>query len=123
MITAAVELAFVRLRPGDEVVLPISERLSAVEKLLTCYAEGRTVDPVSSKRVMRLGTLGTSLLRRTLRRSDYSPQYSVEMGGVVALVGRLVDLAATLTQLSFELSASDQRRFRNLASAVAKYSR
>jgi multidrug resistance protein MdtO len=33
-ITGAVELAFVRLRPGDEVVLPITERLSAVENLL-----------------------------------------------------------------------------------------
>ena len=31
VITAAVELAFVRMRPGDEVVLPIGDRLSAVE--------------------------------------------------------------------------------------------
>ena len=29
VITAAVELAFVRLRPGDEVILPITERLAA----------------------------------------------------------------------------------------------
>ena len=59
------------------------------------------------------------MLRRALRRSDYSPQYSVEIGGVAALVGRIVGLAATLTQLSFELSANDQRRFRNLAETVA----
>jgi multidrug resistance protein MdtO len=58
-------------------------------------------------------------LRRALRRSDHSPQYSIETGGVAALVGRLVDLAATLTQLSFELSVSDQRRFRDLATTVA----
>lgn len=61
---------------------------------------------------------GISLLPLALRRSGYSHQYSAEIGGVAALVGRLIDLAATLTQLSFELSANDQRRFRNLASTV-----
>jgi multidrug resistance protein MdtO len=119
LITGAVELAFVRLRPGDEVVLPVTERLAAVENLLTCYAEARAVDPATEKQILRLETLGTSLLRRTLRRSDYSSQYSVEIGGVVVLVGRLVDLAATLTQLGSKLSVSDQKRFRNLASIVA----
>jgi len=41
------------------------------------------------------------------------------MAGVVGLVGRLVDLAATLTQLNFEPGANDQKRFRNLISALA----
>jgi len=41
------------------------------------------------------------------------------MGVVVALVARLVDTAATLTQLSFEPSAGSQTAFRNLATAVA----
>jgi multidrug resistance protein MdtO len=119
VITGAVELAFVRLRPGDEVVLPIAEQLAAVKNLLTCYADSCPVDRATQKQIIRLRTLGTSLLRRTLQRSDYSAHYSVEIGGVVVLVGRLVDLAATLTQLHFPLSVSDQRRFRNLASTVA----
>ncbi|HTF66776.1 MAG TPA: FUSC family protein [Edaphobacter sp.] len=119
VITAGVEFAFVRLRSGDEVVLPIAERLAAVENLLTCYAESRPVDPAIEREIIRLDMQGTSLLRLALRRSDYSHQYSVEIGGVVALVGRLVDLAATLTQLSFEQSANDQRRFQNLASTIA----
>jgi multidrug resistance protein MdtO len=41
------------------------------------------------------------------------------MGAVVALVGRLVDTAATLTQLRFESSAGSQTAFRYLATAVA----
>ncbi|HEY6769192.1 MAG TPA: FUSC family protein [Candidatus Sulfotelmatobacter sp.] len=118
VVTGAVELAFVRLRQGDEVVLPVSDRLSAVANLLSCYAEGRTVDRGVEQKVIRFAALGTSLLRRTLRRSDYSPQGSVEMGGIAAVVGRLVDLAETLPQLSFDLSASDRSRFRNLASTV-----
>src|SRR6201996_3931767 len=119
VITAGVELVFARLRSGDEVVLPIAERLAAVETLLTCYADGRPVDPAIEQEIIRLGMQGTSMLRLALRRSDYSHQHSIEIGGVAALVGRLVDLAATLTQLRFELSVSDQRRFRDLAAAVA----
>jgi multidrug resistance protein MdtO len=119
VVTGAVELAFLRVRPGDEVILPLSDRLLAVTSLLTCYAEGRAVDPATQDQILRLETLGTSLLRRSLRRSSYSSAYSVEMGGVTALVGRLVDLAATLTHLGFEASASDQKRLRNLASALA----
>src|SRR6201995_172124 len=69
VITAGVELAFVRLRPGDEVVLPITERLAAVEKLLTCYADGRPVDPAIEREITRLDLQGTSLLRLALRRS------------------------------------------------------
>jgi multidrug resistance protein MdtO len=119
MITAGVELAFARRRPGDEVVLHISDRLSAVETLLSCYADGRAVDPGTKKTINRLEMVGTSLLRRILRRSDYSPQYSANMAAVAALAGRLIDLAATLGQLRVEPSASDQRRFRKLASVLA----
>jgi multidrug resistance protein MdtO len=118
-ITAGLELVFTRLRSGDEIVFPISERLTAVQKLFSCYAQGSTVDPGVEKNVIRLGTLGTSSLRRTLRRSGSSPQYAAEIGGVAVLVGRLIDLAATLTQLSPEVPVSDQRRFQNLASTVA----
>ena len=118
VITAAVELAFVRLRPGDEIVLPITARLAAVENLLTSSVEDRTADPAIEQKLIRLQMLGTSLLRRTLRRSDYSTQYSIEMGGVAALVGRLVDLSAALIQLRSDASTSDHRRFRNLAVAI-----
>jgi multidrug resistance protein MdtO len=119
VITAGVELAFARPRPGDEVVLPITERLSAIENFLSCYAGGRTVDPAVEQKVIRLEMLGTSTLRRILRRSNHSLQYSVRMGGVAVLVGKLIDLAAALSQLSFKPSASNQRRFRNLASTIA----
>lgn len=119
VIAAGVELVFVRLRSGDEVVLPIAERLTAIENLFNSYAEGRAVDPATERDIIRLNMQGTSLLRLGLRRADYPQQYSAEIGGVVALVGRLVDLAAPLMQLDFEPSDNDRRRFRDLASAVA----
>jgi multidrug resistance protein MdtO len=119
VITAGIELAFARLRPGDEIVLPIAEQLSAVENLLSCYAEGRTVDPAVEQQVIRFEMLGTSMLRRILRRSHHTNQYCARMGAVAVLVSRLIDLAAALSQLSFKPSASDQVRFRNLASSIA----
>ena len=118
-ITAGVELAFARLQPGDEIVLPITDQLSAVADLLTCYAEGRTVDPALEQQVIRLDMLGTSRLRRILRRSNHSHHYCERMGAVAVLVRRLIDLATALSQLSFRPSANDRLRFRNVASNVA----
>ena len=119
IVTAAVELAFVRMKPGDNVVLPLAERLAAVESLLACYIENRPVDRATEDKITRLAILGTSSLRRVLNRSDYSSPYRAQMSGVVALVGRLVDIAEALTQLSFEPSGPDKEQLRNLASIVA----
>src|SRR6266851_4505643 len=118
-VTTAVELAFARMKPGDDIVLPIAERLAAVQSLLTGYFEERPVDREAEK-IARLAMLGTSTLRSTLRRSDYSPEYIAQMSGVVALVGRLMDIAAALTQLSFEFSATGQKQLRNLAATLAR---
>src|SRR5260370_997102 len=118
-VTAAVEVAFVRTKPGDDIVLPVAERLAAVQSLLNGYLEDRPVDREVEK-IAGLAMLGTSTLRSALRRSDYSPEYTAQMSGVVALVGRLMDIAATLTQLSFEFSATDQKQLRNLAATVAR---
>src|SRR5260370_25283964 len=120
VVTALVELALARMKPGDNVVLPIAERLAAVESLLARYAEGGPVDHATEKKVIRLGMLGTSMLRRVLRSSDYSPHYRAQMSGVVALVGSLVDVAATLTQLRFEPSGADQKQVRNLTVTLAR---
>jgi multidrug resistance protein MdtO len=118
LVTAAMELASAHVNPGDDIVLPIADRLSAVESLLDCYAEGCPTD-ASKKRVIRHGMLGTSSLRRLLCRSDYSAQYTAQMSCVVALVGRLVDIAAALTELSFRPTDTDAEHLRILGMAVA----
>ena len=119
VVTSVVELTFRRVRPGDDIVMPVADRLAAIHSVLICYSEGRPVDQATEEKVIRLGMLGTSTLRRALQRSDYSPQYRAQMSGVVALVGTLVDITTALTQLSFEPSSFDQDHLRNLAAAVA----
>jgi multidrug resistance protein MdtO len=119
VVTSGVELAFRRMRPGDEIVVPVADRLAAIHSVLICYSEGRSADQATVEKVTRLGMLGTSTLRRALRRSDYSPQYRAQMNGVVALVGSLVDITTALTQLSVESSTMDRDHLRTLAAAVA----
>jgi multidrug resistance protein MdtO len=119
VVTSALELAFGRVRPGDDIVLPVADRLAAIHDVLTCYSETRSVDQATEEKAIGAGMLGTSTLRRVLLRSDYSPPYKAQMSGVVALVGRLVDITTALTQISFEPSSFDQEHLRKLAAAVA----
>jgi multidrug resistance protein MdtO len=118
VVTAAIELTSARVNPGDEILLPVVERLSAVEHLLDCYSQGNPTD-ASKRKVIRFGMLGTSSLRRLLRRSEYSTQYRAQMSCVVALVGRLIDIAATLTGLSFQPTDTDTEQLRSLGMTVA----
>jgi multidrug resistance protein MdtO len=119
VVTVAVELAFARRRPGDEVVLPIAHRLAAVEGLLARYMEGQAADQATVDKITRYAMLGTARLRPLLRRSDYSRQYRVQMASVVVLVGWLVDVAATLPELSVTPSSNDQKQLHDLAAAIA----
>ena len=113
--TLVVELAFVRRKPGDQIVQPIVERLGAVEKFLVGVADGRPVGDATASNLARLGMVGTSRLRRILLRSHYSPHFVEQMGAVTALTGRIVDTAANWTPPSAPLSDDDRKRIRRLA--------
>jgi multidrug resistance protein MdtO len=119
MVTVLVELVFAKMTPGDDLVRSLAERLDCVEEVLTSYLADRPVDPATGKNVTRLAVLGVSRLRRFLRRSTYSRAYREQMSAVVALVGRLVDIAANLTQLSIPFSADKQQRIRALTASIA----
>jgi len=119
VITVLVELVYAELRPGDELVRSIAERLACVEDLLNCCIAARARDEKTKKEITRLAMVGTSRLRRMLQRSVYSPHYAEQMGAVVALVGRLIDIAANLTPLSFDFPDDDRQRVRALAENIA----
>ena len=122
VITALIEIVFAEIRPGDTLVGSIADILVSIEELLPFYLEGRPVDPATEKKVTRFAMLGTSRLRRILwrSRSAYSRRYGEQMGAVIALVGRLVDIAANLTHLSFHVSGGDRQRIRDLIASIAR---
>jgi multidrug resistance protein MdtO len=119
VITAGIELTFAGLKPWNDLAQSLADRLSAVEELLACYAEDRPVGKSAASQITRLAMVGASRLRRLLRRSGASMNYSERMGAVVALVGRLVDLAAGLVQINPPISQQDRGRIRFLAQNIA----
>jgi len=119
IIAALVAIFFAGLKPGDFLVGFIAERLASVEALLDCHATGRPVEPKTAKQITRMAMLGTSAMRRNIQRSGYSPPYAEQMGAVVALVGRLVDVAASLVSLDVRVSEADRNRIQTLAQNIA----
>ena len=120
VVTVVVELVYAELKPGDELIRHVSNRLSVIEELLSCYVAGRPVDEKTKKEVTRMAMLGTSRLRRILQRSAYAQHYREQMGAVVAHVGRLVDIAANLVVLSLQVSGDDRKRISTLVGNIAR---
>jgi multidrug resistance protein MdtO len=120
MIALLVEIGYAALKPGNDLTDAVAERLANVEQLLRVYADGRTVDAKTHARITRLAMLGTSRLRGLLTRSNKSPQYVQEMGAVVALTGRLVDLAANLPNLAGDVPIADRDRIGRIANQIAE---
>ena len=119
-ITLLLEIGFAGLRRVNDVIDPIADRLSRVEELLTCYAHGGSADPAAQSAVRRLAMVGTSRLRQTLSRSDLEPQHAQQMSAVVALTGRLVDLAANLEHFISRTTERDQKRISEVAERIAE---
>jgi multidrug resistance protein MdtO len=116
VVTVAVEILFSRIKPGEDIVAGVADRLVAVENLLVRFSDN-SVDRRTQANVVRLAMVGTSMLRRTLQRSAYAPNYAEQMGAVIALTGRLVDLAANLGSPD-HLSDDDREQIRLLAENV-----
>jgi len=117
VVTVGVEILFSRIKPGEDIVAGVADRLAAVKDLLVCFANNRSVDRLTQENVVRLAMVGTSMLRRILQRSAYAPNYVEKMGAVIALTGRLVDLAANLKSPT-RLSGDDLEQIRVLAQNV-----
>lgn len=117
-IMLSVEMVFTSLKQSNDLMDGIAERLTGVEELLTHYLAGDPANAGIQNKVSRLAMTGTSLMRRTLRRSGFEPEYAVEMGAVVALTGRLVDLAAILPQFAGRASEIDSERIGKIAQRI-----
>ena len=117
VVTMAVELS-ARMQPGEDIVTGLAERLAAVRDLLECYANDCPVSRLTEAKVTRLAAVGTSMLRRILKRSAYPPDYAERMGAMTGLAGALVDLAANLTLPAFHVSAEDRKDVSRLAENV-----
>jgi multidrug resistance protein MdtO len=117
-VAVIVELLFDAIRPGDDLLRSIGDRLASVKAVLGCYGTGKPVDQATAKKITQLAMLGTSRLRGALRSSNYPQDRREQMGGVVALVGRLVDIAAALMSVGIPAGGDDRQRIRDLAESI-----
>jgi len=121
IVTLLLEIVFAAFRRTDDLTSAITERLASVEELLAYYLQGRTVNAAARSTIERLASVGTSLLRRMVQRANYEPHREEHMAAIVALVGRLVDLAANFAQFTSRVSEGDRRRIREIARDVAEF--
>ena len=117
IITTVIEFVYARLRPVDSLTSAMVERLQSTASLLRSLSQ-RVAAPSSEQTLIRLAILGTSRMRRDLLHSGCSPESTQQMGAVVALVGRLVDLGANLSGLSTEFSKTDLHSLGRLADRI-----
>lgn len=117
MVTAGVEVIFAALKPQDDLTVSIADRLESVANLLRSYVEGKP-DRLSQQKIISLSLVGMSRMRRDLEHSNYSVPYAEKMGAVVAFTGRLVDVAATLSDFPVQLSDDDRSYLRSLTESI-----
>ena len=128
-VTIAVEYVFRRMHPTTDLTQGIESRLHAVEDVLRDLAAKLPPGIQTKKNISLYASAGTSRLRRLLHRSGYSFHFIAQMNAAVALVGRLVDLAASLWVFlighgialdAADLDAADRERCLRLAEEISE---
>lgn len=122
VVTVAVEYVFRGVHPTTDLTEGIEVRLQTVENILRSAAEGRPLDNEREKKLALYSTVGTSRLRRLILRSAYSSHFKAQMGTAIALMGRLIDIAASfqlaLSEQTGAIGADDSQRCLRLADEV-----
>jgi multidrug resistance protein MdtO len=117
VVTVAVEVAFAAWKSRDEVTDAIAERLSAVATVLECAADGHGAAD-AKRRLTRLAWVGVSRLQQHLRRSSDSTSQAERMAAAVAVVGRMVDIAANMAAAGIAPSGADRARLHAIARSI-----
>jgi len=129
VVSIVVEYVFRRVHPATDLTEGIEIRLQTVERVLRAAAGDHPLDPESEKKISFYSTVGTSRLRRLILRSDYSAHFKSQMTAAIALMGRLVDTAASFRlalaerSTALPIEASDRERCLHLADQIAQVTR
>jgi multidrug resistance protein MdtO len=122
VVSIAVEYVFRRVHPTTDLTEGIEARMQTVENVLRSAAENRPLESEWGKKLLLYSTVGTSRLRRLILRSAYSSHFKAQMGTAIALVGRLVDIAANfqlaLSERTGAIDPADRQRCLRLADEV-----
>lgn len=121
-VTVAVEYAFRYVRPIEDLTRTLESRLLTVEDILRQIAADRPVGDKLEKGISLYSALGTSEARRQLLRSGRTERFIAQMNAVMALVGHLVHLAASMhivrSTQGIAVTAGDRERCLRLANEI-----
>jgi multidrug resistance protein MdtO len=124
VVTIAVEYVFRRAHPVTDLTEGIEARMQTVEDVLRSAAAERPLKSEQEKKLSLYATVGTSRLSRLILRSEYSRHFKTQMGATIALVRRLVDIAANfqlaLSERTGVIDPADRQRCQALADEVAE---
>lgn len=95
VVTVIVEYVFRSIHPATDLTEGIESRLQTVSAVLRSAAADSPLDDNAIGRLDLYSTVGTSRLRRLITRSEFSSNYKAQLSAAVALLGRLLDLAAS----------------------------
>jgi multidrug resistance protein MdtO len=127
VVTIVVEYVFRRAHPVTDLTEGIEGRMQTVENVLRSAATERPLESEQEKELSMYSTVGTSRLSRLILRSEYSRHFKTQMGTAIALVRRLVDIAAnfqlSLSERAGAIDSADRQRCRSLADEVAEVSK
>ncbi len=122
VVTIVVEYVFRWAHPTSDLTEGIENRMQTIETVLRSAATEQPLESEWEKRLSLYSTVGTSRLRRLILRSDYSSHFKAQMGTAIALVGRLVDIAANfqlaLSERTEAIDPADRQRCLQLADQV-----
>ncbi len=123
IVAIIVEYAFRQVHPATDLTEGIEIRMQTVENVLRSAATERPLASEWENRLSQYVTVGISRLRRLIMRSQYSPHFKAQMATAIALVGRLLDIAASfrlaLAERAQPVDAADQSRCLRLADQIA----
>jgi multidrug resistance protein MdtO len=118
VVTISVETIFHAFQPTDELSQGLSDRLDSVRLMMMNHARSAPDDV--AERLAQYTMVGTSGLRRILARSRYGPTRRDQLNSLVALTGRLVDLAVISAHEPVRLCDGDAERLLHLASQIQR---
>jgi multidrug resistance protein MdtO len=124
-VSIAIEYVFRGVHPTTDLTEGLADRLQCVESILKSVAENRPLGSEVEKSLSLYVGVGTSRLRRLILRSEYKEQFKSQISAMIALTGRLIDIAATFRLALVErggqaaVEASDRVRCQRLADEIA----
>ncbi len=117
-VTVAIEYLFHSMRGGDYVFQGITERLRVVASTLQCLVEEQQADRRTERKLAQYAMIGTGQLRQMLASGNYPRIFSTQLGAVISLSGRLIDLTVAVKESRFRPGGEDLERVRRLIAQI-----